>query len=236
MKIAVCDGSVAWISTVTNNIYSCGVLKGRAPQVIPYKTARELTEDLLAGTCCDLIFLDINPPRTDCREVCREIKSVSGIPVVLMSAKKEPPPWIFEVDAAGYLKKPFSEKTFRSTVEVALKKVRGNAFLYVDSGKFHQYETDSIRYFCSKDHYLHIYTDRDDAFIREGLSNIEKSLLAAGFFRCHRSYLINLNYVRGWNSKAVTLKHPNGDIEVPLSREKRRELRDTILQRYRNIS
>lgn len=47
------------------------------------------------------------------------------------------------------------------------------------------------------------------------------------FFRCHRSYLINLDYVRGCNNRRIHLL-PSG--EIPVSRLRERDLIQALLR------
>ena len=47
------------------------------------------------------------------------------------------------------------------------------------------------------------------------------------FFRCHRSYLINMEYVRGCNAGQVMLSQ--GD-EIPVSRLRERDLTQALLR------
>ncbi len=50
------------------------------------------------------------------------------------------------------------------------------------------------------------------------------------FFRCHRSYLVNLDYVRGCREGQVLL--PQGEA-IPVSRLRERELTQALLRRMK---
>ena len=54
-----------------------------------------------------------------------------------------------------------------------------------------------------------------------------KSRVDGRFFQCHRSYLVNLDYVRGCEAGQVLL--PNGE-RIPLSRLRERELTQALLR------
>ncbi|MDU5948385.1 MAG: LytTR family DNA-binding domain-containing protein, partial [Paenibacillus macerans] len=61
------------------------------------------------------------------------------------------------------------------------------------------------------------------------LTQLEQRLLNFGFFRCHRSYILNLQKVREiitWTKNSCSLRLNTGkDAVVPLSRSKLHELK-----------
>lgn len=61
------------------------------------------------------------------------------------------------------------------------------------------------------------------------LTELEKRLQHYGFFRCHRSYIVNLQKVREiitWSKNSYSLRlHVHDDSVVPLSRTKLQELK-----------
>ncbi|WP_338554251.1 LytTR family transcriptional regulator DNA-binding domain-containing protein [Paenibacillus sp. KS-LC4] len=64
------------------------------------------------------------------------------------------------------------------------------------------------------------------------LTELEQRLLSFGFFRCHRSYIVNLQKVREiitWTKNSYSLRLNTGkDAVVPLSRSKLQELKSLL--------
>ena len=64
------------------------------------------------------------------------------------------------------------------------------------------------------------------------LTELEQKLLSFGFFRCHRSYIVNLQKVREiitWTKNSYSLRLSTGkDAVVPLSRSKLQELKGLL--------
>ena len=54
---------------------------------------------------------------------------------------------------------------------------------------------DQIRYIEAKDDYSCIYTDVDRFLSTISLAKLEQKLAPHGFFRVHRGYIVNLEYV-----------------------------------------
>ena len=71
--------------------------------------------------------------------------------------------------------------------------------------------------------YCEIYlTNGEKRLCTKSLSEVEKKLPSTIFFRCHQSYVINLNYLQEFNKKENTIILVN-DINIPLA-IKRKEL------------
>jgi DNA-binding response OmpR family regulator len=77
----------------------------------------------------DLVILDLMLPRLDGVEVCRELRSRSQVPIIMLTAKGSETDKVagFEVGADDYITKPFSMREFRSRVKAALRRSRMGA-------------------------------------------------------------------------------------------------------------
>lgn len=71
-----------------------------------------------------------------------------------------------------------------------------------------------------------IYTTHDIVESYQKISALEE-MLNETFYRCHRCYIVNIQYIEGYNTKYVKLKNRNGT-EIPLSREKITEFKNTL--------
>lgn len=54
---------------------------------------------------------------------------------------------------------------------------------------------------------IRIHTTYDVIEYYHKLSDIEEDLKNFNFFKCHRSYIVNLNYVRSYDNVFITLKN-----------------------------
>src|ERR1700759_4412231 len=74
----------------------------------------------------DLVVLDLMLPRRDGVEVCRELRSKSQVPIIMLTAKGSESDKVagLEVGADDYITKPFSMREFRSRVKAALRRPR----------------------------------------------------------------------------------------------------------------
>jgi DNA-binding response OmpR family regulator len=74
----------------------------------------------------DLVILDLMLPRLDGVEVCRQLRSHSQVPIIMLTAKGSETDKVagLEVGADDYITKPFSMREFRSRVKAALRRSR----------------------------------------------------------------------------------------------------------------
>jgi DNA-binding response OmpR family regulator len=74
----------------------------------------------------DLVVLDLMLPRLDGVEVCRQLRSRSQVPIIMLTAKGSETDKVagLEVGADDYITKPFSMREFRSRVKAALRRSR----------------------------------------------------------------------------------------------------------------
>jgi DNA-binding response OmpR family regulator len=74
----------------------------------------------------DLVVLDLMLPKLDGVEVCRQLRSRSQVPIIMLTAKGSEMDKVagLEVGADDYITKPFSMREFRSRVKAALRRSR----------------------------------------------------------------------------------------------------------------
>lgn len=77
----------------------------------------------------DVILLDLMLPSRDGMEICREIRSRSDVPIIVLTARGEEADKVMglELGADDYLAKPFSPRELLARIRALLRRVRGQA-------------------------------------------------------------------------------------------------------------
>lgn len=79
---------------------------------------------------------------------------------------------------------------------------------------------NELIYIKSDDHYLEIITSKKKEYLRGSILEIIKEL-PPNFVQCHRSYIVNKNYIQSLNANELLL---NGNLQVPISRKFKSQL------------
>lgn len=76
-----------------------------------------------------LVILDVMMPKMDGWQVCREIRSYSTVPIIMLTAKSDERDELlgFELGVDEYISKPFSPKILVARVEAILRRTNGFA-------------------------------------------------------------------------------------------------------------
>ena len=136
--------------------------------------------------------------------------------------------------ADDYLLKPVEEKQFEKTMERLYASMRsaGEDSMLIQKGYEGRIVQKDEIIFCEiidRKIYLNL-TSGEVLDYYEQIENLETKL-GSHFFRCHRSYLINLKHLKGY--KNGTAYMDNGR-EVPVSRLRSKEFSGVILQYMKN--
>ena len=77
----------------------------------------------------DIVIMDIMMPELDGFSACREIRKVSNVPIIMLSARGEEYDRIngFEVGIDDYVVKPFSPKELMLRIEAVMKRVKNSS-------------------------------------------------------------------------------------------------------------
>lgn len=89
-------------------------------------TAADGEEALLAwaGQAADLVLLDLMLPKLDGFEVCRRLRQVSGVPILMLTARADEIDRVvgLEIGADDYVTKPFSMRELVARVKAVLRR------------------------------------------------------------------------------------------------------------------
>ena len=184
-----------------------------------------------------MLFLDINLGNRYGFEVLKEV-DCSTLEVVFLTAHEEYAVEAFKVSALDYLLKPIviddlqnvlekfvarSEKAVfndrltnflnNSTSENKFKKI---AFPVLNGYSF--IKGDEILYCKADGNYTTIFMIDSDFVVSKQIGYVEDLLVNHSFVRAHKSYLVNLDYIKGFSrGKGLILEN---EIEIPVSKSR----------------
>ena len=176
----------------------------------------------IAAESPDLVFLDIQMPELNGFGVLERLDSGRLPVIVFVTAHDAYALKAFEVHALDYLLKPFDRERFQRTLERARDTLRhrsdgdfdrrlGELLSQLGEGKRYLsrvivkgdgasvlVQVKDIDYVESAGNYVRLCIGRDRYLLRETMNALETALDPEQFVRIHRSVIVNLDRVRGF--------------------------------------
>lgn len=200
---------------------------------------------LIAETRPDLVLLDIDMPDGTGFDLLQQLQSID-FQVIFITAFDNYALQAFRISALDYLLKPtdpeelvaainragemIQSKQLQQQIAVMMQYLQaGNAaarrLVLKDMEAIHIIETAEIMYLQAEDNYTTFFLNNGQKMmVAKTLKEYEQLLENQGFFRCHKSYLFNLAYLKRIEKSdagAVVLKDGT---ELPLAIRKKEAL------------
>ncbi|AGB77282.1 LytR/AlgR family response regulator transcription factor [Pseudocitrobacter corydidari] len=196
----------------------------------------------------DAIFLDINIPSLDGVLLAQSISQFAHKPfIVFITAWKEHAVEAFELEAFDYILKPYQESRIISMLqklESAWQQQAGGSTAIpgttarendtinlIKDERIIVTSINDIYYAEAHEKMTFVYTKRESYVMPMNITEFCSKLPATHFFRCHRSYCVNLDKIREiepWFNNTYILRLRDLDFQVPVSRSKVKEFRQLM--------
>ena len=208
LSIAVCDDEVIECCNMAKRIKEI-MEEMKIPCII--RQFRGGGELLQALESFDVVFLDIIMRDLDGMKTAQLFREKAFDKILIfVSSSREYVFEAYDVEAFQYLLKPVEDRKLKSVLQKAVRKTesRSQEFIIVSR------ERQKKKLFLDDIYYFEIKGRKVDAHGPEGIfayyeqiGELENKLRDKGFFRCHKSYLINLKYVDGYNRQEAVLEN-----------------------------
>lgn len=225
-------------------IYLKGVLEMIAPEVEIVSVCDDLPSGVIAIRKYkpDLVFLDIEMPKYNGLEIVNFFdENEMNFAIIFTTAYNQYAIQAFKTSAIDYLLKPidpnelkaaidrFSKKhtnPFREIIQVTEQLKKETKIAIPDGNSLIMVAPSEILYLKADNSYTQIVLLSGKKMVTSRfLKNFEESLKEhSQFFRCHKSYIINTEYIVSYSKSdggTVTLQN---QIEIPVSGDKVEEL------------
>lgn len=189
----------------------------------------------------DVLLLDIDLGNgcLNGMELARKIREKDNrVKIIFITALSEYMSQGYDVNAFHFLIKPIDAYKLAQVLDGALEKIekQENYLLLEDETQSQLIPVSRILYVEAFSHssVLYLYEEGKVHFIEKkiGMKEIESRLPQKDFFRCHRSYLVNVMYIRRIQKNQVLLC---GDVSLPISRAKEKALYLAFLEYHKRL-
>ncbi|MGQ7276423.1 LytR/AlgR family response regulator transcription factor [Brevibacillus thermoruber] len=186
----------------------------------------------------DVVFLDIKMPELEGDQAARMLAARKDRPLLVFStAHEDYAVEAFKLNAVDYLLKPTEPHRLRETLQRVRKRLaetpvphagKVSKLIVEENNRLVVIDPAAVMYAVRDDRVVQICTETEVYITRMTLQQLEEKLQAHSFFRTHKSYLVNLQYVselEPWFNGAynLILKGPK-KVRVPVSRTAAKDL------------
>ena len=229
IKFAICDDEPIMVHEISNQLSQ--YMDGR--KITPYSITSFSNGCALLESDCnfDIVFLDIQMDNLDGIETAKMLRQRRNRSLLIfVTVLKEYVFNAFEVEAYDYLLKPLDCNHFERTMDRAISTLaqRTDKSIVIQRGSSCDVVPLAQIVYCEVQG-RKVYVHQSDGEIIDYYDNLEnfERQMDRRFFRCHRSYLVNLDYVRGCDTGLVTLSL---GAQIPVSRLRERDLTQALLR------
>ena len=228
LRICICDDEELHVLPLKRILDSYFKERKVACDIITYPNGLSLLHDFKDGCAYpDVLFMDIMLGDSNGVDICKEMRSggYTGV-IIFLTGSDEYAVSGYELDARGYILKPYQAKLIHETLDRILQNSGTVAYTIKIYNRIIRIPIADIIYIESQNTKCVIHcTDNLIYTVYKKLGDVEEELSDNGFLRCHRSYLVNMNAIVSADS---TFALTNGDT-IPIRTKNAKEIKDTYI-------
>jgi len=229
MEIAICDDIKIMLDELEAQLQGLDM----ANNIYPFSDLDAFLFSIDGGKRYDTVLMDIEwGDKAKGIDVAAELYKLSPeTKIIYVTGHVELSQHIFlnRSNLSGFLTKPVDAELLRANLKKvadALPYGEQPTLVIRQKGVPVPIPLREIFFIESKAHTIHVHTASETITAYERLENIMNSL-PAGFYQCHKSYIVNMSQIRRFQSNDILLK--NGEC-VPVSRARYTETREAYFE------
>lgn len=229
MRIVICDDDKEFVSKLNNNLLSFFEKnKMTTPEIQFYYSGEDL---LLDQGNKDIVFLDVEMAGIDGISVGKSISSISkNSIIIIITSYSEYLDDAMRFNVFRYISKPLDTKRLYRNLKDAIeayKRMQDNRITFDCNNTTVSCNTSQILYVEIDGKKINLRTTENSYSFYGTISQFEKDLPSVSFFRCHRSFIVNLAHVRQFSEDEIFLDNSDS---IYLSKRKHGEFKKKWLE------
>lgn len=229
MKIAICDDDNIFVGLLKEEIEKALSKYNENAEIFGFGSGNTLLEKAKKVNL-NLIFLDIEMPIKDGYQLAEELREIEkDTYIVFVSAYDNFVFKSYEYEPLWFVRKIEIGDVIPKVIKRYLDKEKYDNFKcqYRTITGVYTISPKEIFYIEGSNHTLTINSTRKILTVYGSLIQEERRLKIYNFLRCHRNFLVNLNYVERIEQKNIVLK--NGEY-LPLSKDRKTQIKEKLLE------
>lgn len=211
-----------------------------AMDIIGTYTSWKTALEALREKPSDILFSDISLPGKNSMEILKLIPELDS-EIVFITAHADYALKAFQFSTAGYILKPIDDGELKSAVDKAITRVRNkklaklnaepavyfNSKVGIPNGKGVDYvEVNDIIYLESVNKCTNVCCKKEDILSAYNIGRFKSLLDKYPFYQVHRSFIVNLNCIRRYESGGSLIMINNK--EIPISKNEREQFQQVF--------
>ena len=232
MNIAICEDNIEELNIINEYIEQWPKNNNIKVKIDKYQSSESFLFEWTDYNKYDIVFFDIKMKKVSGIELSNLVREKNKVvDIVFVTGMIEYALHGYKVSAMQYLLKPIKQDDIYSCLNKVLERIdstdESSKFMIIKTPKKSmKLNYDEIYYFEMFSPNIVIHTIKEEIALRKKISEIEKELKSSSFIRCHRSYIVNLKYVKSISKKTIILEN---EVNIPLSRNKYKEVNDYFI-------
>ena len=225
--IGICDDESKWHKAVSDSCSRYLDNKGIHYEIFSYMKGEALLQE--KDKNIDILFLDVEMESMDGLAVMKAVEKMPNIHNIIFVSSHPEAVWdSFGYKTKGFVTKPFTDEDIVGKLEgIYSKKINDSLLEFTDYNGVVYFRKSDIVLIKSDSNYATIITESDGKVVTCTLKECEKKLNGLPFLRIHRSYIVNLDYVKNMTSSIASMK--NGE-DLTIGRS----YRDQVKKKYQD--
>ena len=196
-------------------------------EIITFNSGEDLLENYHEDI--DIYFLDIEMNKLTGMDVARKIREVDdNVKIIFTTALVDYVHEGYEVRAYRYLMKPIDFEKLKINVISCvedIRKKRENNLVIQNKSEIHKINIDEILFVETLNKDIIIHTKNKKYNTKTNMKTIEKELNRYNFYRCHKSFLVNMKYIDSIKPNNVLINNT----QIPISRYRSKDFKFKLL-------
>lgn len=185
----------------------------------------------------DIFLLDIQMDELNGMEVAKRIRQIDKkeVEIIFTTSLIEYIQEGYEVRAYRYLLKPIKLENLKKHINSCVEEVNRNKSSYIvvnEKNDAYKLKISDITYIEIQKREMTIHTINKDYIINSSMSKMENELSKYNFYRCHKSFMVNIDFIKNIKQYVAILDNKE---EVPISRYKFKDTKARFLSHLGSV-
>ena len=233
IKIAFCDDDMEVLHQMNELLDRYRVERNEDITYAAFQSPFELLTEIEKGIRPDILFLDVVMPGQNGMDVAKEIRQYDmNMKIIFLTSSPEFAVESYSVGAYFYQLKPIWEESFFRLMDAVLaecEKKKKNSLILRSKDGITRIDLQQLEYCEVLGRKLLFHLENGAVLESAGsLDDLAGKLMQySNFFRPHRSFLVNMEYIQNISSRSIKMVN---DAEIPIPHGKCSEIKNTYME------